>query len=647
VRLFIPPPDQQWRLVRVIAGQSRYQFDWYPPTALANTWNVSMRSVVAARERTGAPDAREAIAIGLLPPVTNGRAAVPLSGNHEGTEYLEWANEGDHACSDQSAVALLRPDGDYILGIACRVRPPCPEDDRHQLLFHLLNHVRLTDAMPSTDVHELEDDERSAAAFKAQLARLDEAMQLDRQDDVAGLIAELEPRALASPLSSLAVDLAAAEGWVAKRRAFDGDEAAAHTAIELLRRALDDLAADIYPESRRRALQWLAEAYAKRDAEGDLEHALRAYMGVVELTEEEDSSPLGWIALRMGVIATEAFTRLPEVAADRVRLDDQASTFFAAGRHAFETCEDDAGRIEIAVAEADSLRRRGGDARATLAAQRYHDAWTLMTVGGGMRALSKDRFETLGRHVWRAMAELDRRQFGGAPRDRAGWRARAVLLRPLTATRALMVPAPGVPGAVTLEMALSDALAPEVTLLYVGGSPHPSGADWMIATSDTSSWQTAVETVLGARDIGLMVPGYTPGMQWELRYLIERGLLVRSLLIMLPAQCDPEARDRWEGARAAAASFGLALPPYEAGGAFLRFAADRTVAHRLPFDALWQPRALPDVLADLLPPESADETSTVEDIAVETSREARPERAASQRTGQPPHSGRSTTSGTP
>jgi hypothetical protein len=577
VRLFIPPPDQQWRLVRTIAGRSRYQFDWYPPAALANTWNVSMRAVVAVRERTGDPDAHEAIAIGLLPPVQDGRAAVPLSGNHEGTEYLEWVNEGDHACSDQSAAALLRADGDFILGIACRIRPPCSEDDRHQLLFHLLNQVQLTDAMPQPDVHEFEDDERSRAVFKTQLERLDEAMRLDRQDDVAAVIAELAPRALASPLSSLAVDLAAAEGWVAKRRAFDGDPAAATAAIDLLRRILDDISGDIYPESRRRAMQWLAEAYAKRDAEGDLDRALRAYMGVVELAEE-DSAHLGWIALRMGVIATAAATRLPEASADRPRLDDQASTFFAAGRQAFETCGDKAGRIEIAVAEADSLRLRGGETRTALAAQRYHDAWTLMTVGGGMTSLSADRFETLGRHLWRSMAELDRTQFGGAPRDRAGWRARAVLLRPLTATRALMAQPPGAARAVTFEMALSNALTPDVTLIYVGGSPHPSGADWMVATSETSSWQTAVETLLGPRDIGLMVPGYTPGMQWELRYLVDRGLLERSLLIMLPASCDPESGDRWEGARAAATSFGLDLPPYDAGGAFLRFAGPRRFA---------------------------------------------------------------------
>jgi hypothetical protein len=144
----------------------------------------------------------------------------------------------------------------------------------------------------------------------------------------------------------------------------------------------------------------------------------------------------------------------------------------------------------------------------------------------------------------------------------------------------------------------------------------------MVATSDTSSWQTAVETVLGERDIGLMVPGYTPGMQWELRYLVDRGLLRRALLIMLPAHCDPEARDRWEGARTAAASFGLALPPYDANGAFVRFAGDLTLATRLPFDALFQPRALIDALADLLPPADSGEPLAATDVAVETSREA-------------------------
>jgi hypothetical protein len=83
-------------------------------------------------------------------------------------------------------------------------------------------------------------------------------------------------------------------------------------------------------------------------------------------------------------------------------------------------------------------------------------------------------------------------------------------------------------------MALSDALAPDVSLVYVGGTPHPSGADWTVATSSTSSWEIAVQAMLGMRNLAIVVPGYTPGMQWELRYLTEQGMLERSLLIMLP-----------------------------------------------------------------------------------------------------------------
>jgi hypothetical protein len=53
-------------------------------------------------------------------------------------------------------------------------------------------------------------------------------------------------------------------------------------------------------------------------------------------------------------------------------------------------------------------------------------------------------------------------------------------------------------------------------------------------------------------------------------------------------------------AHAAAAAFGLTLPPYEDQGAFLRFGADGHLTRRLPFEAVWTPRAILDALEDLM-----------------------------------------------
>jgi hypothetical protein len=56
--------------------------------------------------------------------------------------------------------------------------------------------------------------------------------------------------------------------------------------------------------------------------------------------------------------------------------------------------------------------------------------------------MSESRSNELVGHVFRAMQEVDREQFGGRRSDRKGIRARGVLLRPLTATRALTLRPP-------------------------------------------------------------------------------------------------------------------------------------------------------------------------------------------------------------
>lgn len=573
-------------------------FDWLPPGVLANTWNVAMRSVVAIRQASGTPDAREAVEIGLLPPLRDAQCVVPLSGELNGGEYFTWQHEGDYAASDMTAVVRLQVDEDRIVGAACLVRPPCAEADRNELLLYMLNQVALTDAAPQLDVAG-HPSVLPSGEFRAILEQLDAAMERHDQDAIAPLIESIKPEAAASPLSELALDVAALEGWAAKRRAYAGDHSAASEAIDLLRRALDLMDADAAPRGRGRACQWLAESYALRDAEGDLARASRAYMDIVELSAE-DNPNLGWLALRMGVIESTLAQRLQPEAAARAVHAERAATMFAAGRQAFEEAQNKGGQVEIAVAEADACRLVGGDANLQRAAERYGEAWRLMTLGGAMGELAADRFETLGRHIWKAMQELDRHQFGGAARSRDGWRAMAVFLRPLTATRTLLLRRPGADTSATLEMALSDALAPDVSMVYVGGTPHPSGADWTVATSSTSSWEIAVQTMLGMRNLAIVVPGYTPGMQWELRYLTENGMLERSLFIMLPADCDLEAAERWERTRLATPEFGLELPPYDPAGAFLRFGPDGKVAHRLPLESIWQPGALLAALRDAL-----------------------------------------------
>jgi hypothetical protein len=82
MRCFTPPADENWRMVRAVSEAERLRIDWFPPDALATTWNLAMRSVVACRDRSGRPDVHEALAIGLLPAAKDIRATLHLSGEH-------------------------------------------------------------------------------------------------------------------------------------------------------------------------------------------------------------------------------------------------------------------------------------------------------------------------------------------------------------------------------------------------------------------------------------------------------------------------------------------------------------------------------------------------------------------------------------
>jgi hypothetical protein len=177
--------------------------------------------------------------------------------------FFVWEHEGDYAYSDLAAVTRLCVDGDRVMGIACRVRPPCEEKDRVELLMYMLNRVEVSTAPPQLDVRD-HVSSASCASLRARLEELNAATARLDHARVAAIVVDLRPCLLESPLSRLAVDIAPLEGWAAKRRAFGGEPAAATEAIDALRRALDDMDEDLYPKTRARMCQWLAEAYAPR-----------------------------------------------------------------------------------------------------------------------------------------------------------------------------------------------------------------------------------------------------------------------------------------------------------------------------------------------------------------------------------------------
>ena len=157
----------------------------------------------------------------------------------------------------------------------------------------------------------------------------------------------------------------------------------------------------------------------------------------------------------------------------------------------------------------------------------------------------------------------------------------------------------------TLEMALARALRPAVAFTYVGGPMHPGAASMVTTASLSADWRIPVKMLVHDRDLILVVPGETPGMQWELRFLFDEHLLGRTMFVMLPAGVDPQSGERWAGARADASGFGLKLPPYRDSGGFFRLGEDGAVLLDLPFTLLWEPGALLGAIADLLSTEEA------------------------------------------
>lgn len=606
MRYFSPPQGQNWRMVRVVPEPDRLRVDWFPPADSATSWNVAMRSVTTQRYVAGVAGWRDALMIGLLQPVTDASISVELESEFHGDRFFVWQQRGDHACSDETSIVRLRVEGTWLLGIVCRVRPPCGEQDRNELVGYVLNQVQLTEEDPQPDVTDPARDarvQRELPVLNAALAQADHAT-------IVRIVEALDPVLMQGPLSRLAVDVNLLEG-AAKRRAFEGDAGAPAQAIESLRRALDNVDADVYPETRRRGLRWLAEAYAKRDVAGDLERSIRSYLDAVLLADAPDSD-LAWDYLRIGVLERGLGAREPTASEKAGEHARRALAFFDKAGDVFETCDDPAGRVEVNIAKADTLRMGIETDGQQTAADLYGQAWTHLTVGGSATRFEKTRYDALIKQVFLSMQELDISQFGHrGERSQSEVRAIGTLLRPLTSTRALALHPPPAwrppahtshPSAetVTLELALSLALSPDVLLTYVGGHLHPTAADTIATTSESGDWQEVVKILLEGSDMVLLVPGYTPGMQWELRYLTEQGYLRHSLLIMLPQATDRSAKKRWEGARSAAKAFGLDLPPYDTAGAFLRFDNDRSLKTRLGFEAIWQPAAVVEACADLM-----------------------------------------------
>jgi hypothetical protein len=601
---FAPPSHENWRMVSARSHERGIRIDWMAPDALATTWRVLATSVIWLRTRTDPPDLNEAMEAGLLPPWTDGEWTIDARLTVSGNAFFVCRGTDSHAYPDFTAVLRMRIDGDLLVGMVCRVRPPCSKEEAKALFDWMGTAIEEWSEEPAPAV---DDPTRCAPELDrvgSLLKNLDEAEAAGDEESAATLVAALQPELVRAPLSRFALGIHVTEGWIEKRRAFSGDRGAASRAIDVLRRVIDSMDARADADLICAAVQWLAEAYSSRDEPGDLGRAVLAYQSLLRLDPTKQTRR-ALIHLRIGTLDRAIAERVKESPEQAREVRGLAMEQFEEAERIYREAGDAAGRVEIAVAKADLVRLVPLAGDADFASSLYTAAWNLILGAEGRPLFPAGRFEELARHISRCMTAADHSRFGTlADDERSQLCGLAVFLRPLGITRVLALSRPSEVAEkkelLTLEIALARALRPGVAFTYIGGPMHPGAASMITTASASADWRVPVKMLVHDRDLILIVPGETPGMPWELRFLCEEHLLGRTMFVMLPVDVDPQAGERWAGARADASGFGLQLPSYRDRGGFLRLGEDGAVMKDLPFASLWEPGALLDAVADLL-----------------------------------------------
>jgi hypothetical protein len=126
---FAPPSHETWRMVSARSHERGVRIDWMPPDALATTWHVLVTSVIWLRTRTDPPDLNEAMEAGLLPPWADGEWTIDARLTISGNAFFVCRGTESHAYPDFTAVLRMRIDDDLLVGMICRVRPPCSKEE--------------------------------------------------------------------------------------------------------------------------------------------------------------------------------------------------------------------------------------------------------------------------------------------------------------------------------------------------------------------------------------------------------------------------------------------------------------------------------------------------------------------------------------
>jgi len=601
----IPPfRTTNWNIASVSTAPGRLRVVWLPPETLAVTWAIEVVSATIER-----PDGRvefdDMELLGLVPDIVDGQLTVNIAHDEAAAKLCVCECRNDYAVPDQDIAVRLQAERGVVIGIACRIRPPMKAAEAFRALETLCSAESIA-AAPSEPPNP-ETDEKYRDDIQPLLRELFAARDDGDHARVWQVVGALRPFLPLAPFSVFAIQVHVIEGWVLMREAWSSNSAeAAGAAIETLRNVMDGFDERAQPSLYHDAAWYLAQAYCKRNAPGDLDDAVQAYRTVLRLTDpEREPLAVAQVRFTIGTILRQlGETAGASSAAGRMHATDAMEELAAAGR-LFDEGGQLAGSINVAIARADTARLLDLPGAADLYAHAFH----LLTAGSAQAALGPADWKTFLNHVHRSMRHLDSKDFGIAQPNVAVEQERAagMLLRPLSATRRIAVLEPGRERPLSLEAALTSALGPVVPLVYVGGGIHTAGGSlWAAVGEDRNAeWQGFVARMLPGKEAIFFVPGESQGLEWELFHLIDQGMLRKTIFVMPPESADGRqfsARASWEHTRNAAASRGVGLPAYAPEGAFVRIAEPQRVAETLDFEAIWRSGALLQWIDDLLLP---------------------------------------------
>jgi hypothetical protein len=194
-------------------------------------------------------------------------------------------------------------------------------------------------------------------------------------------------------------------------------------------------------------------------------------------------------------------------------------------------------------------------------------------------------------------------------------RGAAVYLRPLITSgrlmlrncfrnhAALVVQYEHEPDQITLEGVLNRILAPQFSLVSIGGRPEGYGPPRLVGSAGFD-WKGLFNFIFDEHPVApvlvLIVPHVSDGVRWEVEQLIARQALGMTLFVMPPMSERFDAGAMWTEGRTLLADHGLRLPAYDPTGMFVRLDPDGGVAESWPFEVAWS-NTLVEQIEHLLP----------------------------------------------